>query len=213
MSKIAPSILAANALYMGDAVRLIRDAGCDAIHFDVMDGVFVPNISFGPGLLADIKKEFDLFMDVHLMLVNPLQYVDVFAQNGANAITVHLESDTFAQAIRRIHSLGLRTGVSLKPGTPASVVSKLDFIPDQVLVMTVEPGFGGQKLQPEMIQKVAEIRKLGYQGLIEVDGGVNLENAQSLVNAGADILVLGTKFFGAKDPKALVSGIHALHRE
>jgi ribulose-phosphate 3-epimerase len=212
MSKIAASILAANTLYMGDAVRLIRDTGCDAIHFDVMDGVFVPNISFGPNLLSDIKKEFDLFMDVHLMLYNPLQYVDVFAECGANAITVHLESDTYAQAIQKIQRLGLRTGVSLKPGTPATALTKLDVLPDQVLVMTVEPGFGGQKLQPDMIRKVAEIRQLGYQGLIEVDGGVNMDNAQALVNAGADILVLGTKFFGAKDPRALVSSIHAIQR-
>ena len=210
MSKIAASILAANTLYLGDAVRKIIDAGCDAIHFDVMDGVFVPNISFGPHLLRDIKQEFNVYADVHLMLNDPLQYIDVFAESGADAITVHVESETYSEAINRIRKHGLRTGASLKPATPAAIINDLGETPDQVLVMTVEPGFGGQALKPEMIRKVAQLRELGYQGLIETDGGINEENAKQLAAAGTDILVLGTTFFKSKDPKELVRYIHEL---
>ena len=210
MSKIAASILAANTMHMGDAVRCVLDAGCDMIHFDVMDGVFVPNISFGPNLLRDLKEEFQAYVDVHLMLHDPLKYIDVFAENGADAITVHVESETCAEAMRKIRKHGLPAGASLKPATPASVLQTLSKQPDQVLVMTVEPGFGGQQLQSEMIQKVADIRKLGFQGQIEVDGGVNTDNAKLLTDAGANILVLGTKFFQADDQKSLVSFIHSL---
>ena len=210
MSKIAASILAANTMHLGDSVQKVLDTGCDAIHFDVMDGVFVPNISFGPGLLHDLKKEFQAYLDVHLMLHNPLQYIDVFAESGADAITVHVESDNYQQSIQQIRKRGLRAGASLKPATPATILKTLDDTPDQILVMTVEPGFGGQTLNEDMVQKIADIRSLGYQGLIEVDGGVNLNNAKRLVDAGADILVLGTAFFKAKDPKAVVSFIHSL---
>lgn len=210
MSKIAASILAANSMHMGEAVQRALDAGCDAIHFDVMDGVFVPNISFGPGLLKDLKQEFQAYADVHLMLHDPLRFIDVFAKSGADAITVHVESETCCQALRQIRRHGLRTGVSLKPATPASALTALCETPDQVLVMTVEPGFGGQELKPELVQKVRDIRKLGFQGLIEIDGGVNRENAALLVEAGADILVLGTKFYKASDPEALVRYIHGL---
>jgi len=210
MSKIAVSILAANTLYMAQAIQKVLDAGCDAIHFDVMDGVFVPNISFGPNLLRDIKREFTVYADVHLMLQDPLKYIDVFAESGADAITVHVESNTYSQAVRQIHKKGLRAGASLKPSTPASALTNLSETPDQVLVMTVEPGFGGQELKPEIIRKVAEIRRLGYRGIIEIDGGVSRANAGLLVDAGADILVLGTSFFKAEDPKELVRFIHGL---
>lgn len=210
MSKIAASILAANSLYMAQAIQEVLDAGCDAIHFDVMDGVFVPNISFGPGLLRDIRKEFAVYADVHLMLQDPLKFIDVFADSGADAITVHVESASYAQAVRRIHERGLKAGASLKPSTPASALLNISEIPDMVLVMTVEPGFGGQELKPEIIAKVAEIRRLGYRGEIEIDGGVNRENAALLAQAGADILVLGTKFFTSENPKELVRFIHAL---
>ena len=210
MSKIAASILAANTMYMGDAVRKILDSGCDAIHFDVMDGVFVPNISFGPSLLKDMKKEFNAYFDVHLMLFDPLKYIGVFADNGADAITVHVESDTFSQAFTEIRKRGLRTGASLKPGTPAAMLTDISEKPDQVLVMTVEPGFGGQKLMPEMIHKIEDIRKLGYKGIIEADGGITIDNAKRLVDAGVDILVLGTTFFENNNPKELVRFIHGL---
>ena len=163
MSKLAASILAANTMHMGDAVRRILDSGCDAVHFDVMDGVFVPNISFGPNLLRDMRKEFDAYFDVHLMLYNPLKYIDVFHQSGADAITVHVESESYWESIKRIKELGLRTGASLKPGTPAEKLFELDELPDQVLVMTVEPGFGGQSLLPDTVEKISELRRLGYR--------------------------------------------------
>ena len=210
MTKIAASILAANTMRMGNAVQRIIDSGCDAIHFDVMDGVFVPNISFGPNLLKDMQNEFDSFFDVHLMLYNPLDYIDVFAASGADAITVHIESETYTQSIKAIKSHNLRTGASLKPKTPVSRLRELDDIPDQILVMTVEPGFGGQKLMPETIEKIKAIRRQGYTGIIEADGGITIDNAKRLADAGTDILVLGTTFFENADPKRLVKFIHQL---
>ena len=210
MSKVAPSILAADTMHMGEAARKIVVSGADYVHFDVMDGVFVPNLSFGPALLADMKAEIQLYFDVHLMLIDPLPYVDVFAQNGASGITVHVEAEHFQASIERIHALGLRAGASLRPGTPANALA--EFLPklDLVLVMTVEPGFGGQPLNPAMYEKIRELRNMGYQGEIEIDGGVNLKNAPLLAQAGADTLVMGTTFFRAADPAALVEQVHAL---
>ena len=210
MSKIAPSILAANTMRMGEAARLIRDAGADYVHFDVMDGVFVPNISFGPLVLRDMKAESDLYFDVHLMLIDPLRYVDVFAQSGACGITVHVEAQHFAESIARIRELGLRAGASLRPATPAAALQAVLPTLDLVLVMSVEPGFGGQAFNPEMIAKIRDLRAMGYRGEIEVDGGINLQNAQLLVEAGADTLVMGTTFFKAADVKALVRAVHAM---
>ena len=195
MCKIAPSILAADTMRMGEAARKIRDAGCDYVHFDVMDGVFVPNLSFGPALLKDMKAEIDLFFDVHLMLIDPLRYVDVFAANGAGAITVHVEAEHFTESIERIRALGLRVGASLRPGTPAQALSMVLNRLDLILVMTVEPGFGGQQLNPAMFGKIRDLRRMGFVGEIEVDGGVTLENAPLLAQAGADTLVMGTAFF------------------
>lgn len=210
MCKIAPSILAANTLRMGEAAHTIVNAGADAVHFDVMDGVFVPNLSFGPQLLKDMKAEIPGFFDVHLMLTDPLPYVDVFAQNGADGVTVHVEAAHFAESLERIRALGLRAGASLRPATPAEALR--DWLPrlDLVLVMTVEPGFGGQALNPAMYGKIRALREMGFTGDIEVDGGVNESNAPLLTEAGATMLVMGTAFFRAADPAALVRRIHAL---
>ena len=210
MSKIAPSILAADTMRMGDAARQIAQSGCDYVHFDVMDGVFVPNISFGPALLADMKAVVDLYFDVHLMLADPLRYVDVFADSGASGITVHVEAAHFQESILRIHERGLRAGASVKPATPADALKPYLSQLDLILVMTVEPGFGGQKLNPAMTDKIRDFRSLGYHGEIEVDGGITLENAPMLAQAGADTLVMGTAFFRAENPVALVERVHAL---
>ncbi|MEA4929711.1 MAG: ribulose-phosphate 3-epimerase [Candidatus Limiplasma sp.] len=210
MTKIAPSILAADTMHMGDAARRIVSAGCDYVHFDVMDGVFVPNLSFGPALLKDMKAEVALYFDVHLMLIDPLKYVDVFADAGASGVTVHVEAEHFPESLARIRSRGLRTGASLRPATPAAELR--DFLPelDLVLVMTVEPGFGGQTLNPAMLDKIRALRGLGFAGEIEVDGGVTLDNAPALVEAGADTLVMGTTFFRAADPQELTRRVHQL---
>ena len=211
MSKIAPSILAADTMHMGDAAHKIQDSGCDYVHFDVMDGVFVPNISFGPALLSDMKAVVRMYFDVHLMLADPLRYVDVFADSGASGITVHAEAAHFQASIDRIHERGLRAGASLKPATKPDVLLPLLDRLDLILVMTVEPGFGGQKLNADMLDKIRALRALGYQGEIEVDGGITPENAPLLAQAGADTLVMGTSFFRANDPAALVAQIHSLH--
>ena len=210
MSKIAPSILAADTMHMGDAAQKIVLSGADYVHFDVMDGVFVPNISFGPALLKDMKAEIDLYFDVHLMLIDPLRYVDVFAQNGAGGITVHVEAEHFAQSLARIRALGLRAGASLRPATPPEALKDVLSMLDLILVMTVEPGFGGQKLNSDMLAKIQTLRQMGFKGEIEVDGGITMDNAPTVAKAGADTLVMGTAFFTSTDPLALVNQVHAL---
>lgn len=148
MTKIAPSILAADPLRMFEAVKLVKDTGCDELHFDVMDGHFVPNISFGPSLLKAIHQEFDLHCDVHLMISDPLKYVENFAASGAGTITIHQEANDFLPCLRKLRELGVRVGASVKPGTSVEALREALPLLDRVLLMTVEPGFGGQKLMP-----------------------------------------------------------------
>lgn len=210
MTKLAASILAADVLRLGDAARLTQSAGCDYLHFDIMDGVFVPNISFGPHVLEGLKKEIDAVYDTHLMLMDPLPYVDVFAKNGSHAITVHVEARHFEESLAKIRGLGLRAGASLKPATLATALAPYFEQLDLILVMTVEPGFGGQKLMPEQLQKIRSLRELGFRGEIEVDGGITLENAADVVHAGADTLVMGTSFFCAAEPGKVAEAVHKL---
>ena len=210
MSKLAPSLLAADVLYLGQEAQKVVDTGCDYLHFDIMDGVFVPNISFGPHILAGLHQQVQAFYDAHLMIIDPLPYIDVFADSGAQMITVHVEAKHFEESLQKIAARGLRVGASLKPCTPAeALVPYFDQL-DVILVMTVEPGFGGQKLMPAQVEKISHLRTLGFQGEIEVDGGITAENAPLLVAAGADTLVMGTTFFKAKDARALVEEVHRL---
>lgn len=210
MSKLAPSILAADLLALGDEVATLEQVGADMLHFDVMDGVFVPNISFGPGLLKTIRTATKLPLDAHLMLIDPLPYIEPFAKAGADAITVHIEAEHFEQSIAAIKAFGLKAGASLRPATAAkALMPYLDQL-DIILIMSVEPGFGGQKLMPDTLDKLGALRRLGFTGSLMVDGGVNEDNASIVCQAGADTLVMGTAFFKSSDRLALASAIHKL---
>lgn len=211
MIKLAPSILAADPLCLGQAARLAREARADELHFDVMDGQFVPNLTFGPHILAAMKREEpDLYYDVHLMLSKPALMVDRFADAGADGITVHAEAEDWTEALRRVHARGLKAGVSLRPHTPVDVLQPHLGRFERVLLMTVEPGFGGQALMPEVLEKAAALRTMGYTGDIEADGGINPQNMALLAQKGVQVLVMGTAFFKSEDPCALARRVHAL---
>ena len=211
MIKLSPSILAADPLRLGQAARMAQDAGCDELHFDVMDGHFVPNLTFGPHILKAMKQEFpQIVYDVHLMLDNPAEFVDPFIDAGADILTVHAEADGFDRALDRIRERGVRTGASVRPATPVECLRDALSRLDRVLLMTVEPGFGGQKLIPEVLDKAAQLRALGFAGEIEADGGITESNAALLKEAGIGVLVMGTGFFHAKDPAEVVRRVHAL---
>ena len=212
MIKIYPSILAADALRMGDEIRRMLDAGADGLHVDIMDAHFVPNLSFGPALPAAIRKAFpQAYQDVHLMMDNPQQYLQTFARAGADAITIHAEiGGDVPGMLGQIRALGCRAGISLKPGTPAEAAVQLLPLCDLVLVMTVEPGFGGQKFMADMMPKIAALRAMGFRGQILVDGGVNAQTAALCVAAGADSLVMGTALLKAEEPAALMEACRGL---
>lgn len=212
MIELAPSLLAADVLRLGDEIACMLDTGVQTLHFDVMDAHFVPNLSFGPELCKAIHKAFPgCVLDVHLMMDNPEKYLDVFAKAGAHAITLHQEvlADIPA-AMQAIRGLGVRCGLSVKPGTPAETL--LPYLPllDQILIMTVEPGFGGQKFMADQVEKIRMLRAAGFEGVIAVDGGVNPDNAPLLAQAGANLLVMGTAFFKAADPAAVAQQIKEL---
>jgi len=210
MIKLSPSLLAADPLHLGDALKLATDAGCDELHFDVMDAHFVPNLTFGPHILAAMKKQMDFCYDVHLMLTDPITMIDVYAKAGASVITVHAEANGVEESLRRIRELGLKAGVSLKPDTPVEALRPYLPLLDRVLMMTVYPGFGGQRFMPEALPKAGELRKMGFTGEIEVDGGISIANMREVVDAGVDILVMGTAFFKVEDPYEVARQVHAL---
>ena len=204
MVKIAPSILSADFSKLGEDIKAIDKGGADFIHIDVMDGSFVPNISFGFPIMKSIRKLTDKVFDVHLMIDNPSNYIDDFVDAGADLITVHYEADRHIdRTINYIKSKGKMAGIALNPGTPVSVLK--DLIPslDMVLIMSVNPGFGGQKFIPYSIDKIKEVKalseKLNPELLIQVDGGIGSGNAKDVIEAGANVIVAGSAVFNGGD--------------
>ena len=209
MIQIAPSILAADFAALGEQVRTVEDAGAHLLHLDVMDGHFVPNITFGPPVVASIRKITRLPLDVHLMIENPDAYIEAFADAGANWISVHAEACAHLdRTLNRIRSLGLSTGVVLNPATSLSVLDNVLSLVDFVLIMSVNPGFGAQEFIPYSLRKVEDLRKMidrrGLSVKIEADGGGSLDNLCPLVRSGAEVLVAGSQIFGSPDPGAVV---------
>lgn len=208
-NKIAPSILAADYANFASELKRIEETSAEYVHIDIMDGQFVPNISFGADVVASMRKHSKLVFDCHLMVVNPERYVDAFAQAGADIMTIHAESTLHIHgALQKIKAAGMKAGVVINPGTPVSAIESVLSLVDQVLIMTVNPGFGGQAFIPEMLEKVAKVAQLrnekGYDFDIEVDGGVDNETIKACYDAGANVFVAGSYLFKASDLAAQV---------
>jgi len=217
MIKIAPSILSANFLSLGEEIKAAETAGADMLHIDIMDGHFVPNITIGPSIVEAIRTITSLPLDVHLMIEKPDIYLRDFIRAGADYLTIHYEASIHLhRTVQRIKESGVRAGVSLNPATP--VWSLEDIVPDidLVLLMSVNPGFGGQEFIPQVIDKIKMLKKLirekGLTPSIEVDGGVKLENIPDIIGAGADILVMGSAFFNAEDYATVVRKFREITR-
>lgn len=208
---IAPSLLSADFSRLAEEIRDVEKGGCDLLHLDIMDGHFVPNLTIGPPVIKSVRKVTKLPLDAHLMIDEPLRTIEDYRKAGADWITIHVEATKkVSETLDKIASVGAKVGMSLRPKTPLETImpylSKLHL----VLIMTVEPGFGGQSFMPDMLEKVKALRAK-FKGLISVDGGINVHNAVHCLKAGADILVAGTAVFGEKDRAAAIANLrHAL---
>ncbi len=213
MIKVAPSILSADFGALANEVHRVEEAGADWVHVDVMDGMFVPNITIGPEVIKKIRPHTKLPFDVHLMIVQPERYIEAFSKSGADFITIHVEaSELIPETLRKIRSLGKKAGISINPETPFEVVLPYLGDIDLLLVMTVHPGFGGQSFIEEMVPKISRAREFaGRNGLdfeIEIDGGINASTGSRCVKAGASALAAGSALFGAKDMKSEIGAWH-----
>ncbi|MEX1187977.1 MAG: ribulose-phosphate 3-epimerase [Bacteroidia bacterium] len=212
---LAPSILSADFNHLSKDINLINESEADWFHVDVMDGVFVPNISFGFPILKHVKKISQKPLDVHLMIVNPDRYLEEFAKAGADVITVHQEACVHLhRTLQSIRSLGIKAGVAINPGTPVSVLEDVLNDADLFLIMSVNPGFGGQKFIPRTIDKIRQLRieldEAGSKAVIEVDGGVDASNFREVIDAGADVIVAGSAVFSKADPRAAIRELKGL---
>lgn len=208
---VAPSILSADFLQLGEAIRLVEESEAEWVHCDIMDGHFVPNISYGIPIVKAVRPATKKVVDCHLMIEHPELYVEAFAAAGADMITVHQEACVHLdRQVAQIHDLGCKAGVALNPATPVETLVDILHAVDMVLIMSVNPGFGGQKFIPRALDKVRRLRALAPDLLIQVDGGVNAETGAELVAAGADVLVAGSYVFGAKEPREAIHSLYVL---
>jgi ribulose-phosphate 3-epimerase len=215
MALIAPSLLSADFLHLEEECNMLNNSSADWFHLDIMDGRFVPNLSFGLPVVEHIKKVTKKPLDVHLMIVEPEKYAEDFKKAGADILTVHYEACVHLHRnIQQIKSLGMKAGVALNPHTPVELLENILEDIDVVLLMSVNPGFGGQQFIPQTIDKIRTLKKMihagGSETLIEIDGGVNLENASAIIHTGADVLVAGNAVFKSANPSATIDQLKSL---
>lgn len=208
---VAPSILSADFLRLGEAIQMVEESEAEWVHCDIMDGHFVPNISYGIPIVKAVRPATKKVVDCHLMIEHPELYVEAFAAAGADMITVHQEACVHLdRQVAQIHDLGCKAGVALNPATPVETLVDILHAVDMVLIMSVNPGFGGQKFIPRALDKVRRLRTLAPDLLIQVDGGVNAETGAKLVAAGANVLVAGSYVFGAAEPREAIHSLYTL---